>query len=235
MLGVCMREDYFPDRLWPEFVVARREIGDDMAFWQDAFYEWAPAWAAVQDLESELAGNVVTIGAQRVMMWPGDADSSAASAAAAVVSGSLVLVTDDADGATHFAQSLGLRATRHQVLLNAETDTLDLVPDLPPDANLAEAPLENYDLVEVALFDQPVARGRLSLGDELAVLAELSVDDGHEELVHTLEQAVVAGLGEEAFTHGADTLFLIAGEGQAARFDAVEGWSRAAEILTFEN
>ncbi|WP_425862759.1 hypothetical protein [Arthrobacter sp. TWP1-1] len=201
-----------------------------MAFWQDAFYDWAPAWAAVQDQESEVAGNVVTIGAQRVMMWPGDADSSAASEA----SGSLVLVTEDVDGATHFAQSLGLRATRHQVLLNAETDTLDLVPDLPPDANLAEAPLENFDLVEVALFDRPVARGRLSLGDELAVLAELSVDDGHEELVHTLEQAMVAGLGEEAFTHGGDTLFLVASEEQAARFDAVEGWSRAAEILTFE-
>lgn len=205
-----------------------------MAFWQDAFYDWVPAWAAVQDLQSEIAGNVVTIGAQRVMMWPGDAADSAAPSSAAA-SGSLVLVTEDADGATHFAQSLGLRVTGHHVLLNAETDTLDLVPDLPPDANLAEAPLENYDLVEVALFDRPVARGRLSLGEELAVLAELSVDDGHEELVHTLEQAVVAGLGEEAFTHGADTLFLVASEEQAARFDAVEGWSRAAEILTFEN
>jgi hypothetical protein len=204
-----------------------------MAFWQDAFYEWAPAWAAVQDLQSEIAGNVVTMGARRVMMWPGDADTSAA-AAAPEASGSLVLVTEDADGASHFAQSLGLRATGHQVLLSAETDTLDLVPDLPPDANLAEAPMENYDLVEVALFDRPVARGRLSLGDELAVLAELGVDDGHEELVHTLEQAMVAGLGEEAFTHGADTLFLVASGEQAARFAAVEGWSRAAEILTFE-
>ncbi len=203
-----------------------------MAFWQDAFYDWAPAWAAVRDLESEVSGGVVTVGAQRVMMWPGDPDSSAASEAA---SGSLVLVTDDADAATHFAQSLGLRAAGRQVLLNAETDTLDLVPDLPPDANLAEAPMENYDLVEVALFDRPVARGRLSLGEELAVLAELSVDEGHEELVHALEQAMVAGLGEEAFTHGADTLFLVASEEQAARFDAVEGWSRAAEILTFEN
>ena len=198
-----------------------------MAVWQDAFSDWVPAWASAQDQASEIVESVVRIGSQLLMVWPGDPDA---------VTGvtNLVLVTDDPDGASQFAQSLGLQAQGRQVLLRAVTEELDLVPELPADANLAEAPMENYDLVEVALFDRPVARGRLSFGEEIAVLAALSVDAGHDELVGMLEQAMVAALGEEAFTHGADTLFLIANEDQAARFGEVEGWSRAAEILSFE-
>lgn len=197
-----------------------------MAVWQDAFHDWAPAWAAAQDQSSENVGSVVRIGNQQLMVWPGDP-------AAATGASALVLVTDDPEGAAQFAQSLGLKEQARQVLLSAVTETLDLVPDLPADANLAEAPMENYDLVEVALFDRPVARGRLSLGEEIAVLAAFSVDEGNDEVLGMLEQSMVAALGEEAFTHGADTLFLIADEEQANRFAAVEGWSRAAEILSF--
>ena len=206
------------------------EKGEDMALWQDSFQDWARAWATLQDVETAAAGAVLTVGTQQVVLWPGDG------AAEAVSSGSeLVLVTNDPAGATAFAQSQGLRATTSSVLLSAVTEDLDLVPDLPPDAYLAEAPMENYDLVEVALFDRPVARGRLSLGDGLAVMASLVVDDGHDEHVAAFEQAMVAGLGEEAFTHGADTLYLIAGQEQAERFAAVEGWRKVADILGFSN
>ncbi|PYI38971.1 hypothetical protein CVS30_06555 [Arthrobacter psychrolactophilus] len=197
-----------------------------MAVWQDAFSDWALAWASVQDQASEIVESVVRIGSQHLMVWPGDPDAAAGAT-------SLLLVTDDPDGASQFAQSLGLQAQGRQVLLSAVTEELDLVPELPADANLAEAPMENYDLVEVALFDRPVARGRLSLGEEIAVLAALSVDAGNDELLGMLEQAMVSALGEEAFTHGADTLFLIADEEQAARFVEVDGWKRAAEILSF--
>lgn len=195
------------------------EKGEDMALWQDSFHDWARAWATLQDVEPTATGAVVTIGAQQVMVWPGDG-----AAFEPVSAGSeLLLVTDDPGGATEFAQSQGLRATISNVLLSAETEDLDLVPDLPPDAYLAEAPMENYDLVEVALFDRPVARGRLCLGD------------GHDEHVPAFEQAMVAGLGEEAFTHGADTLYLIAGLEQAERFAGVEGWHKVADILGFSS
>lgn len=207
------------------------EKGEDMALWQDSFHDWARAWATLQDVESTAAGAVVTIGAQQVMVWPGDGDAFEPVSA----SSQLLLVTDDPGGATEFAQSQGLRATTSNVLLSAETEDLDLVPDLPPDAYLAEAPMENYDLVEVALFDRPVARGRLCLGDGLAVMAALVVDDGHDEHVPAFEQAMVAGLGEEAFTHGADTLYLIAGLEQAERFAGVEGWHKVADILGFSS
>ncbi|MHA7177019.1 hypothetical protein ACX80D_10210 [Arthrobacter sp. Sr24] len=200
-----------------------------MALWQDSFHDWAHAWASLQDVESTVAGAVVTIGTQQVMMWPGDGSAFESVPADT----ELVLVTDDPAGATEFARSQVLRAISSNVLLCAETEDLDLVPNLPADAYLAEAPMENYDVVEVALFDRPVARGRMSLGVELAVIAALVVEDGQDEHIPVFEQAMVAGLGEEAFTHGAHTLYLIAGPEQAERFTAVEGWRKVADVLTF--
>ncbi|MDJ0311718.1 hypothetical protein [Arthrobacter sp. H35-D1] len=202
-----------------------------MAFWQDEFNNWVSAWAALQDLVPQVSGDVVTMGARQVTGWPGDAASAQA---AQLGSGSeLVLVTEDPVGAAEFGQSQGLRETNRAVLLRAETENLDLVPHLPADANLADAPLENYDVVEVALFDRPAGSGRLRLADGLAVVSTLAVDDGNEDLRHALELAMMAELGEEAFTHGADALYLIAGAEQAERFAGVDGWSKAAEILSF--
>ncbi|MDJ0317938.1 MULTISPECIES: hypothetical protein [Arthrobacter] len=202
-----------------------------MAIWQDTFHDWAQAWAAVQDLESVVEDAVLTIGTQHAMVWPGPGGS--AQSAQMDSASELILVTEDPAGATQFAQSQGLHAGSHQILLCAQTDSLDLVPQLPPDGNLAAAPMENYDLVEVALFDRPVASGRLSLGEDVGVLALLVVDEQAQEFVHVFEQAMVAGLGEEAFTHGVDTLYLIANEEQGERFLSVDGWTKAAEILTF--
>lgn len=199
-----------------------------MAMWQDAFLDWTHAWASLQDLDFGSSGELAAIGNTHVLIW-----SSAVNTPQAASSSDLILVTEDPDGATAFAATLGLQSSNRQLLLRAETEDLDLIPNLPPDAYLAEAPMDNYDLVEVALFDRPVARGRLSMRGELGVLAEFDVDPGHEDLVSDFEQAMVAGLGEEAFTHGADTLFLIASVEQAERFSSVDGWSQVAEILTF--
>lgn len=205
-----------------------------MAHWQETLAVWGPAWAAVRDLEGSAEdGSVVITGAvpERLAPWPGDgARAHAASFPPGTV---LSLVTEDAAAAREFAGPLGFRETGALVLLTAQTDDLDLVPSLPADAYVAEAPMENYDAVEVALFDRPVADGRIKLEDGLGVLGNLTVDDGHDELVVAFEQAMVAALGDEAFLHGADVLYLVADAAQAARFAAVEGWSKAAEIISF--
>ncbi|AIY02801.1 hypothetical protein ART_3202 [Arthrobacter sp. PAMC 25486] len=202
-----------------------------MDSWQDAFQDWARAWASLHDIESAADGDAVLIGAQRVMVWPGE--NAAAQAGGLAAGSELVLVTEDAAGTIGFAQSQGLQTTKRLLLLRAETENLDLNPHLPTDAYLADAPMENYDLVELALFDRPVGSGRLSMGENLAVIAKLVVEDGHDEQLAQFEQAMVAGLGDEAFAHGADTIYLIAGEEQAQRFAAVDGWSQVAEILSF--
>ena len=202
-----------------------------MAIWQEEFPRWVQAWAALLDLTPQMTAGVATMGPSHVMVWPG----KEASAQAALMDGSaeLILVTEDPAGAVQFARDQGLRETSRAVLLRAETQNLDLVPRLPVDANLADAPLENYDVVEVALFDRPVASGRLRRAGDLAVVTAMDVEDEYQELRHTFELAIMAELGEEAFTHGAETLYLIAGAEQAERFAAIEGWGKAADILNF--
>lgn len=199
-----------------------------MAKWQDDFHGWTQAWAAVQDLEAAVDGDVASMGHRQVVRWTPGTDAALPAPGA-----ELLLATDDPAAAASFATGRGLQPGPGLVLLSALTEDLDLVPQLPPEAHLAEAPMENYDLVEVALFDRPVARGRLAMNGEVGLLAGLSVDPGNESLAAQLEQAMVAGLGEEAFLHGADTLFLVAGQEQAARFAGVEGWSQAATLLSF--
>jgi hypothetical protein len=203
-----------------------------MTDWRESLHVWGPAWAAVRDRQASADAGQVTIAgepAEVLLAWPSpEAD------AVGVAPGSVLhLATSDPVDARAFAASRGWIETGVLELLTAQTDDLDLVPQLPPDAFIAEAPMENYDAVEVALFDRPVASGRVRLEEDLAVLAGLSVDEGHDELVATFEQAMVAELGEEAFLHGADTLLLVADAAQGARFTAVDGWTKAAEILTF--
>ena len=205
-----------------------------MADWRDSLGEWGTAWAAVRDREATADAGLVTVAgdpAEVLLAWP---DAAAARHATPAVPGTLLrLVTDDAEGAAAFAVSQGWAPAGALALLTARTEDLDLVPSLPAEANIAEAPMENYDAVEVAVFDRPAAAGRIRLGDGLAVLAGLRVEDGHDEFVDRFEQAMVASLGEEAFLHGADVLYLVAEPAQAARFAAVDGWVRVAEILSF--
>lgn len=202
-----------------------------MDAWQDTFADWVRAWAATEDIDAIVDGSTVLFGATRVMMWPGQEIEAQITVLAE--DAELVLVTEDSAETTQYALSKGLRAAFRHVLLVAKTEDLDLAPHLPAEANLAEAPMEKYDLVELALFDNPVGSGRLGMGDGLAVIAQLAIDDGHDGQLSVFEHAIVAGLGDEAFAHGADTLLLVAGEEQAQRFAASEGWNRAAEILRF--
>jgi hypothetical protein len=116
------------------------------------------------------------------------------------------------------------------VLLTAPTAELDAVPELPEGAELAQAPLELYDLVEVSVFDHPVASGRVRIEDGIAVLGGLeSQTPGAGK---GFERAVLAALVDEAFVHGADTLYTILLPGQVANYTA-DGWTVAAHLTRF--
>lgn len=189
-----------------------------MTSWHESLNTWGPAWAAIRDLEDPAA--------EQILAWP--------VGAGAIAEGSVMhLVTEDTAAAREFAAAARLTETGAAVLLSASTDELDLVPHMPPNTNLAEVPLENYDAVEVALFDRPVAGGRVKVADGLAVLGGLHVDPEGEGMQTELETVMIASLGEEAFLHGADVLYLVAGSAQAARM-APLGWTQVAEILSFK-
>ena len=187
-----------------------------MTHWQETLELWAPAWAAIRE-----PGGAAT---EQVLAWP--------VASGGVWAPVVHLVTEDAAAARHFAATASWAETGAAILLSAATDDLDLVPRLPPDTNLAQVPLDDYDAVEVAVFDRPVAGGRVKVGDGLAVLGGLHVDLEDPAMVVALEAVMLASLGEEAFLHGADTLYLVAGSAQAARV-APLGWGQVAQILSF--
>ena len=190
-----------------------------MTSWRDSLNIWGPAWAAIRDVEDPAA--------EQILAWPVGAGAIAAGSA-------MHLVTEDAAAAREFAAAARLTEIGAAVLLCAPTDDLDLVPHMPPETNLAEVPLENYDAVEVALFDRPVAGGRVKVADGLAVLGALHVDPEGAGMEAELESVMIASLGEEAFLHGADVLYLVAASAQAARLAAVEGWTQVAEVLSFK-
>lgn len=189
------------------------------------------AWAATDSAGVSAEGTAYRVGSRRIVAWP---DVSLEAQITVLAEGEeLVLITADAQQAVQHAMAKGLRAGSRMALMQAETEDLDLAPHLPSDAYLALAPMGSYDVIELALFDKPVGRARLGVGDGLAVVNHLSVDDGQDDQLALFEHAMVAGLGDEAFAHGADTLFLIASQAQARRFATVEGWAKVAEILSF--
>jgi hypothetical protein len=208
-----------------------------MADWQDTLPLWAGAWAAVRGQSSAAEGLGIVIAPsgehahpEYVLAWPG-ADAERAAAAVLEHPGAvLTLVTGEpGDELVDYAAARGLAAAGHAVLLTAATDQLNAAPDLPENAELAQAPLELYDFVEISVFDHPVASGRIRIADGLAVIGGLQAQaPGSGD---TLEPAVLAALADEAYVHGAATLYTIVPPDRAADYIA-SGWTQAARIVS---
>ena len=198
---------------------------------------WAPAWADLQGRASAPAGPAVLIAADQdhgpeyVAAWPGEGAGDVAGVAASQPEARLTLVGSDAEGIKGFAGSLGLHCVQDRVALTASVSDLDQAPALPEEAQLAEAPLEMYDVVELSLFDHPVCRGRLRLRDEFAVVGITEAFDGAER--ELFERAIFAAMAEEAFLHGAENLTMLVESGQAAGYEK-SGWKISDHVLSFE-
>lgn len=205
-----------------------------MAQWQDEFAELATAWAAVRGLEAAPDGDGVRAqGADMqefIYPWPGTGDSVPISA---LQSGAvLTLVTANPREAADFAASQGLAEDVAFVLLTVPTADLDDAPPLPENAGVAQAPLEFYDLVEVAVFDTPVASGRIRVEDDVAMVGGLQAPADDAE--GRFEPVVLAALADEAFVHGVDTLSTVVTPEQVARYvDA--GWTVAAHVASYRS
>lgn len=232
-----------------------------MAEWQETLPVWAGAWAAVRGQASERYGSGVRTapaGAgtppEYILVWPGtDADRAAEAVrghpgavltlvtAAPLTADSLTAApvtaarmtgdpaTGDRGTALDFAAAHGLAFSGQAVLLTARTDDLNTALDLPENAELARAPLELYDLVEISVFDHPVATGRIRVDGGLAVVGGLEAQASAAGM--NLGAAVLAALADEAFIHGADTLYSVVGPEQAAGY-AAAGWTVAAHLAS---
>ncbi|GAB2727403.1 hypothetical protein ACX801_13465 [Arthrobacter bambusae] len=114
------------------------------------------------------------------------------------------------------------------VLMTAPPGEVNSAPPLESEYGVFEAPLEDYDVVELTRFDRPLARGRVVFGDGFAVVGPVRpVDGGAVALDH--EAVVLARLAEEAFVEGADVVYAPVDAGAADRYEAL-GWTRAGEL-----
>lgn len=199
---------------------------------------WVPAWADLQERPAEAAshGFAVGTGAEQssesreyITGWPGPGtEELAAKAAAEGIR--LTLVTAESGAADGPAPG-GLTPVSERVLLMAPTAELSTGVELPENAQVALAPMETFDAVEITLFDRPVARGRIQVRDDFAAVAIRELPEGPEK--ETLERALFAAMAEEAFIHGAEYLHMVVGQEAAASYEA-SGWTAAARLVSFE-
>ena len=112
------------------------------------------------------------------------------------------------------------------VLLAGRPDDVEQVVKLPDTSALFEAPMDDYDVVEVTDFDRPVARGRMHFGPNYALLSDPDLFSPSDP--DTARRAVLANFAGSAFQHGLPWLLLVASEDNAR--ELAEGWSRATRI-----
>jgi hypothetical protein len=198
---------------------------------------WVPAWADLQGRSAEPAGAGFILdaapgtpaeGAEYVAGWPGPDSEDLAGTAAGRRGARLTLIV--AATAGEVPSPPGFSPAAERTLLSAPTAQLNTGVDLPENSQVALAPMDSYDAVEITIFDHPVARGRIQVRDEAAAVAILEVPEGPDKEV--LTRALFAAMAEEAFLHGAAHLHMVVEPDAAAGFQE-SGWTTAGRLLGF--
>lgn len=206
---------------------------------------WVPAWADLQERTAEpvnggfivedagQAGNgqmgegPAAEGQEYVAGWPGPAPEELATRSTGGAGARLTLVRAEAWG---MDDPDGLTRVSERVLLMAPTAELNTAVQLPENSQVALAPMETYDAVEITVFDRPVARGRIQVRDDFAAVAIMELPEGPEQ--GPFEQGLFAAMAEEAFLHGAEYLHMVVEPDVAERYEA-SGWTVAGRLLSF--
>ena len=131
------------------------------------------------------------------------------------------------------AQSLkaaGWTETSTMNLLAAKPDDVEQVVKLAETSSVFEAPMDNYDVVEVAEFDRPVARGRMHYGSTYGLLSDPDLQaPTNPDLVR---RAVLANFAGAAYSHGLPWILLVA---SVDHLDLMtQGWSKATSISIWQ-
>lgn len=131
-------------------------------------------------------------------------------------------------GSLPYAPQEGDGAADARLLVIATAD-VPQPPRLPEGGGLSEAPLGDYDAVELTVFGRPAAKGRIAFGDGVAAIGafEFAADDADG----SLGAAVVSALAEEAFLEGAEWI-VSAVDGGSGDLPAYlnQGWHVAARL-----
>lgn len=200
---------------------------------------WVPAWADLQECNADPidAGFIIhdgmgqgSAGQEYVAAWPGPDAAKLAGMAAGGSGVRLTLLCADTDAAQGVATG-GLAVVAERILLMAPTAELNTDVELPPNSQVALAPMETYDAVEITVFDHPVAKGRIQVRDAFAAVAITELPQGPEK--EAFERGLFAAMAEEAFLHGAEYLHMVVEPDAAAPYEAT-GWAVAGRLLSFQ-
>ena len=167
---------------------------------------------------------------QYVVTWPGRDTPRAAAEVAARRGARLTLVTDDAETAAEFAAAQGLTSLSRLALLAADPADLPQVPQLPEGADLTMTGFAGYEAADVTAYGETVASGRIARGEGFAVIGGIDIRRADPD--HTMETAVLAALAEEA-AYRDSPLILLPALPKSAQWYGRQGWSPAADVLTF--
>ncbi|WP_457948369.1 hypothetical protein ACTAQI_20525 [Pseudarthrobacter sp. alpha12b] len=202
---------------------------------------WVPAWADLEERSAVPVGAGFVVEAasgqgsevrEYVVAWPGPDAGKLAGMAAGGHGLLLTLLCADAEAdAARGVAPGGLAAAAERVLLMAATAGLNSEVELPENSQVALAPMETFDAVEITVFDHPVAKGRIQVRDDFAVVAITGLPQGPER--EALERALFAAMAEEAFLHGAEYLHMVVEPDAAAHYEA-SGWTVTGRLLGFE-
>ncbi|MGO2052858.1 hypothetical protein CIK76_08865 [Glutamicibacter sp. BW80] len=126
--------------------------------------------------------------------------------------------------------SAGWHETATLNLLAAKPEDVEQVVKLAETSTVFEAPMDNYDVVEVAEFDRPVARGRMHYGSTFGLLSDPDLyAPTNPDLAR---RAVLANFAGAAYSHDLPWILLVAA---AEHSEAMtEGWSKATKISIWQ-
>lgn len=129
--------------------------------------------------------------------------------------------------------SRGWSLSDRRVLLVALASDVEQMVSLPETATLFEAPMDDYDVVEIADFDAPAGRGRIRFGEGFALLGDPSITATSN--VEQFRAAILANLAATADGQGLPVLFMVTSADTAAgtRAERAAGWSNATQLTTF--
>lgn len=206
---------------------------------------WAGDLAVITDrtITSEDAFEVHSAGPTAVDFellgwWPAPGEVAPLSARVAELAAGntqhLTLLGTPDEEAAHTLKALGWVLEAHQVLLAAQTDDVDQSIQIPETATLFEAPMDDYDVVEIADFDAPAARGRVRFSEGFALLSEPEIiAPGNTEQFRT---AIIANLAAAASGQGLSWLFMVVAADNAAGTRDLRGagWSNATLLTRWE-
>lgn len=145
----------------------------------------------------------------------------------------LTLLGAPDDAVINELQAQGWSLKSNRVLLAALANDVDQVISLPETATLFEAPMENYDVVEIADFDAPAGRGRIRFAEGFALLGDPSILS--KSNAEQFRSAIMANLAAAATRQGLRVLFMVTSADTATgtRAERANGWSNATQLTTF--